>query len=135
MSMLAYVPPPIPAELPEWILALKPPDADLAAAEPMENAVFLGLDAELESLLQSNPEDVEWLAEVADQPTPIMSRDQAASILEGQAKPAPLPRPVRRKRYRKMRQEELLVLDAMLMLMILAVLALLFILKLLLQSP
>jgi len=45
----------VPAELPDWILALKPPDADLAG--PTESAVFIGLDTQLELPMQTNPGD------------------------------------------------------------------------------
>jgi hypothetical protein len=131
MSTRPYLPPPVPAELPDWILALKPLEADQPAGGPAESVVFIGLDEELEALLKTNPEDIEWLAQVAEQPLPPMSPDEAASILEGHAKPVSLPMP--HKRRRKMRQAELLVLDALLALMIIAILALVFMLKYVLQ--
>ena len=55
MSSQLLAAPLVPAELPDWILALKPPDADMA--EPTESAVFTGLDTELELPMQTNPGD------------------------------------------------------------------------------
>jgi hypothetical protein len=107
-----------PAELPDWILALKPSDADVA--EPAENIVFSSLDAKLESLAQVNPDDVTWLAEVAEERPVLMSEFEAAAILEGKAKPARLR--ARRRRPSRWRRNELIILDAILFLMVLAVL-------------
>jgi hypothetical protein len=126
MSAQVFTEPPVPADLPDWLLALKPPEADLAQPPAEESVVFFGLDAELEALGRSNPQDIEWLAEIAAQPTPLISHAQAESILDGAAKPDTLMRPhrKRRKRIGRLRQEETILLDAMLALMILAVLAL-----------
>jgi len=121
-----------PAELPDWILALKPADADIA--EPAESAVFSGLDAELESLMQTQPDEVSWLADSAEQMTHLLSRDQADAILEGKAKPAPLPRP-HRKRPSKLRRSEVVILDMLLILMILALLGALIIVRYVLSLP
>jgi len=132
MSTPPFISPPAPAELPDWILALKPPDADTAPTQTEENAVFIGLDAELEMLAQTAPDDIEWLAEIVDQPPPLMSSVQAASILEGEIKPARAMR-LRRRKRRKMRPADLIVLDLMLALMIVASLGLLFVLKFVLQ--
>ena len=132
MSSPTLVSPLVPAELPDWILALKPPDADVA--EPTESAVFLGLDAELELLMQANPGDVSWLADTAEQTTRLLSRDQADAILEGKAKFAPLPRP-RRKRPGRLRRNEVAVLDIMLILMILTLLGALIVLRYILSLP
>jgi len=132
MSTPPFISTPVPAELPDWILALKPPDADTAPTQTEENAVFIGLDAELEMLAQTAPDDIEWLAEIVDQPPPLMSSVQAASILEGEIKPARAMR-LRRRKRRKMRPADLIVLDLMLALMIVASLGLLFVLKFVLQ--
>jgi len=132
MSTPPFISTPVPAELPDWILALKPPDADTAPTQTEENAVFIGLDAELEMLAQTAPDDIEWLAEIVDQPPPLMSSMQAASILEGEIKPARAMR-LRRRKRRKMRPADLIVLDLMLALMIVASLGLLFVLKFVLQ--
>jgi hypothetical protein len=133
MSTSPFVAQPLPAELPDWILALKPPDADAATAPTDDSAVFVGLDAELEVLSQTAPEEIEWLADVADQPPPLVSSAQAASILEGAARPTRAMRSPRHKRRRKMRQMDLLVLDLMLGLMIMAILGLVFALKFVLR--
>ena len=132
MSTPPFISTPVPADLPDWILALKPPDADTAPTQTEENAVFIGLDAELEMLAQTAPDDIEWLAEIVDQPPPLMSSVQAASILEGEIKPARAMR-LRRRKRRKMRPADLIVLDLMLALMIVASLGLLFVLKFVLQ--
>jgi len=132
MSSQTLASPLVPAELPDWILALKPPDADLA--EPTESAVFIGLDAELELLMQTNPGEVSWLADTTEQTTHLLSRDQADAILEGKVKPAPLPRP-RRRRPGKLRQSEVAILDMMLVLMILALLGALIVLRYVLSLP
>ena len=132
MSSPTLVLPPAPAELPDWILALKPPDADVV--EPTESAVFIGLDAELESLMQANPGDVSWLADTAEQTTRLLSRDQADAMLEGKAKLAPLPRP-RRKRPGRLRRNEVAILDIMLILMILTLLGALIALRYILSLP
>ena len=132
MSSQTLVSPLVPAELPDWILALKPPDADVA--EPTESAVFLGLDAELELLMQANPGDVSWLADTAEQTTRLLSRDQADAMLEGKAKLAPLPRP-RRKRPGRLRRNEVAILDIMLVLMILTLLGALIALRYILSLP
>jgi hypothetical protein len=132
MSSPTPVSPLVPAELPDWILALKPPDADVV--EPTESAVFIGLDAELESLMQANPDDVSWLADMAEQPPYVLSRDQADAILEGKAKPAPLPRP-RRRRPGRLRRSEVTILDIMLVLMILTLLGALIVLRYILSLP
>ena len=132
MSSPTLAPPPAPAELPDWILALKPPDADVAA--PTESAVFLGLDAELELLMQTSPGDVSWLADTAEQTTRLLSRDQADAMLEGKAKLAPLPRP-RRKRPGRLRRNEVAILDIMLILMILTLLGALIALRYILSLP
>jgi hypothetical protein len=125
MSTQAFAPP-VPAELPDWILALRPPDADLAAQA--ESAVFVGLDSELEGLLQASPEDLAWLAETAGQTTRLLSVEQASDIIDGKAKL--MPRLKRRKRRsKKMRQNELLALDLMLVMMIAALLILALILR------
>ncbi len=125
MSTQAFAPP-VPGDLPDWILALKPPDADLAA--PSEGAVFVGLDSELEGLLQANPEDLAWLAETAQQTTKLLSVEQASAIMDGKIKPMPsLKR--RKRRSRKMRPSELLVLDLMLVMMIAALLILTLLLR------
>jgi hypothetical protein len=118
--------PPVPVELPDWILALKPADADMA--EPAESAVFSGLDAELEMLMQTKPDEVSWLADSTEQITHLLSRDQADAILEGKAKPVLLHRP-RRRRPGKLRRSEVAILDMLLILMILALLAALIILR------
>jgi hypothetical protein len=124
--------PPVQAELPDWILALKPHDADLA--QPAESTIFVGLDAELEGLVQASPEDLAWLTETAEQTTQLLSHDQADLILEGKAKP--VQRPKRRKRRsKKLRQSELLVLDLMLVMMMAALLIMVFILRFLLPMP
>jgi hypothetical protein len=132
MSSPTFVSPPVPAELPDWILALKPPDADVA--EPTESAVFIGLDAELELLMQANPGNVSWLADMAEQPPYLLSRDQADAILEGKAKLAPLPRP-RHKRPGRLRRSEVAVLDIMLVLMILTLLGTWIVLRYILSLP
>jgi hypothetical protein len=132
MSSQPLASPLVPAELPDWILALKPPDADMA--EPTESAVFIGLDAELESLMQSNPDEVSWLADVTEQTTHLLSRDQADAILEGKATPTPLPRP-RRKRPGRLRRSEVTVLDIMLVLMILTLLGAWIVLRYILSLP
>jgi hypothetical protein len=44
MSTLPSVAQPLPADLPDWILALKPPDADMATVQTDDCAVFVGLD-------------------------------------------------------------------------------------------
>ncbi len=132
MSSPTPVSPLVPAELPDWILALKPPDADVV--EPTESAVFIGLDAELESLMQANPGDVSWLADMAEQPPHLLSRDQADAILEGKAKPAPLPRS-RRRRPGRLRRSEVTILDIMLILMILTLLGALIVLRYILSLP
>jgi hypothetical protein len=132
MSSPTLVSPPVPAELPDWILALKPPDADMA--ESTESAVFLGLDAELELLMQANPGNVSWLADMAEQPPHLLSRDQADAILEGKAKLAPLPRP-RHKRPGRLRRSEVAVLDIMLVLMILTLLGTWIVLRYILSLP
>lgn len=132
MSSPTLASPLVPAELPDWILALKPPDADVA--EPTESAVFLGLDAELELLMQANPGDVSWLADTAEQTTRLLSRDQADAMLEGKAKLAPLPRP-RRKRPGRLRRNEVAILDIMLILMILTLLGALIALRYILSLP
>jgi len=132
MSSQPLASPLVPAELPHWILALKPPDADMA--EPTESAVFIGLDAELESLMQSNPDEVSWLADVTEQTTHLLSRDQADAILEGKVKSAPLPRP-RRRRPGKLRRSEVAILDIMLILMILTLLGALIIVRYVLSQP
>jgi hypothetical protein len=129
MSTPSFISPPAPAELPDWILALKPPDADVAPVQTEESAVFIGLDAELDLLARTAPDDIAWLAEIVDQPPPLISSTQAASILEGEVRPTPAMRPPRRKRRRKMRATDLFVLDLMLCLMILAILGLAFVLK------
>ena len=129
MSTQAFAPP-VPGDLPDWILALKPPNADLAA--PAESAVFVGLDSELEGLLQASPEDLAWLAETAQQTTKLLSVEQASAIMDGKIKPMPsLKR--RKRRSKKMRQSELLVLDLMLVMMIATLLILAFILRYLLM--
>ncbi len=132
MSSQTLGSPLVPAELPDWILALKPPDADVTA--PTESAVFLGLDAELELLMQANPGDVSWLADTAEQTTHLLSRDQADAMLEGKAKLAPLPRP-RRKRPGRLRRNEVAILDIMLILMILTLLGALIALRYILSLP
>lgn len=132
MSSQTLVSPLVPAELPDWILALKPPDADVA--EPTESAVFLGLDAELELLMQTRPDEVSWLADTAKQTTHLLSRDQADAILEGKAKLAPLPRP-RRRRPGRLRRSEVAILDIMLILMILTLLGALIALRYILSLP
>jgi hypothetical protein len=125
MSTQAFAPP-VPADLPDWILALKPPEADLAA--PVESAVFVGLDLELEGLLQASPEDLTWLAETAQQTTKLLSVEQASAIVDGKVKPMPhLKR--RKRRSKKMRPSELLVLDLMLVMMIATLLILALILR------
>lgn len=124
--------PPVQAELPDWILALKPPDADLAA--PAESAVFVGLDSELEGLVQASPEDLAWLAETAEQTTKLLSIEQASAILDGKSEP--MPRLKRRRRHsKKMRRSELLALDLMLVMMIAALLILALILRSLMLMP
>jgi hypothetical protein len=95
-----FVSPPVPAELPDWILALKPPDADVTA--PTEGAAFSSLDAELDALSRADPDELARLAETAEQTAQLMPRDQAGAILEGTVKLAP-PR-ARRRRARKMRR-------------------------------
>ena len=132
MSSQTLVSPLVPAKLPDWILALKPPDADVA--EPTESAVFLGLDAELELLMQTRPDEVSWLADTAKQTTHLLSRDQADAILEGKAKLAPLPRP-RRRRPGRLRRSEVAILDIMLILMILTLLGALIALRYILSLP
>jgi hypothetical protein len=132
MSSPTLVSPLVPAELPDWILALKPPDADVA--EPTESAVFIGLDAELELLMQANPGNVAWLADMAEQPPHLLSRDQADAILEGKAKLAPLPRP-RHKRPGRLRRSEVAALDVMLVLMILTLLGAWIVLRYILSLP
>jgi hypothetical protein len=132
MSAPTFVSPLVPAELPDWILALKPPDADVA--ESTESAVFIGLDAELELLMQANPGNVSWLADMAEQPSHLLSRDQADAILEGKAKLAPLPRP-RHKRPGRLRRSEVAVLDIMLVLMILTLLGTWIVLRYILSLP
>jgi len=122
----------VPAELPNWILALKPPDADMA--EPAESAVFSGLDTELESLMQTKPGEVSWLADSAEQVTHLLSRDQADAILEGKEKPTPLLRPHRR-RSSKLRRSEAVILDILLILMILTLLGALIIVRYVLSQP
>ena len=125
MSTQAFAPP-VPGDLPDWILALKPPNADLAA--PAESAVFVGLDSELEGLLQASPEDLAWLAETAQQTTKLLSVEQASAIMDGKIKPMPsLKR--RKRRSKKMRPSELLVLDLMLVMMIATLLILALILR------
>ena len=131
MSSQPLASPLVPAELPDWILALKPPDADLA--EPTESAVFIGLDAELELLMQTNPGEVSWLADTTEQTTHLLSRDQADAILEGKVKPAPLPRPLRRPG--RLRRSEVAVLDIMLILMILTLLGAWIVLRYILSLP
>jgi hypothetical protein len=124
--------PPVPAELPDWILALKPPGADLAVAT--DSMAFVGLDSELEELVQASPEDLAWLTETALQTTKLLSVEQASAILEGKAKPPPSP--VRRKRRsKKMRQGDLLTLDLMLVMMIAALLIMVLILRFLMPMP
>jgi hypothetical protein len=130
MSTQAFAPP-IQAELPDWILALKPPEADLAA--PMESAVFVGLDSELEELVQASPEDLAWLAETAEQTTKLLSVEQAGAILDGKAKPMPALKR-RKRRARKMRPSQLLALDLMLVMMIAALLLLALILRFLIAA-
>jgi hypothetical protein len=132
MSSQPLASPLVPAELPDWILALKPPDADVA--ESTESAVFISLDAELELLMQANPGDVSWLADMAEQPPHLLSRDQADAILEGKAKLAPLPRP-RHKRPGRLRRSEVAVLDIMLVLMILTLLGTWIVLRYILSLP
>jgi len=132
MSAPTFVSPLVPAELPDWILALKPPDADVA--ESTESAVFIGLDAELELLMQANPGDVSWLADMAEQPPHLLSRDQADAILEGKAKLAPLLHP-RHKRPGRLRRSEVAVLDIMLVLMILTLLGTWIVLRYILSLP
>jgi hypothetical protein len=117
---------PVPVELPDWILALKPADADIA--ELAESAVFSGLDAELELLMQTKPDEVSWLADSTEQITHLLSRDQADAILEGKVKPVPLLRP-RRRRPGKLRRSEVAILDMLLILMILTLLVALIILR------
>jgi len=109
--------PPVRAELPDWILALKPPEADTAE---LESAVFTGLDSELAELMRVNPDELAWLADVAEQAVQRISSDEAAAILEGTRKPTRIR--VRRRRYRRQRTA-LILLNVILFLMVLAVLA------------
>jgi hypothetical protein len=121
MSAAPFISAPVQAELPDWILALKPSDEELAAAESAEGAAFVGLDAELEALAQTNPDDIAWLAQVADQPLPPVSSLEADSILEGHL-PATLtlpPRPAPRRRASRLRQNERLIIILMLFMVIL----------------
>ena len=136
MSTQALVPPPAEAELPDWILALKPSTPDADQGSPTESAVFVGLDTELEKLLHTNPEDITWLVETANQPPPPMSQVQAELILEGQLKPAPLvrPRPKRRRR-RGLNQSERLALDLMILMMIAALIMMWVVLRYAMQLP
>jgi len=122
----------VPAELPDWILALKPVDADVAG--PAESDVFAGLDTELQLLMQTNPGEVSWLADSTEQMTHLLSRDQADAILEGKAKPVPLLRP-RRQRPGKLRRSEVAILDIVLILMILTLLGALIALRYVLSLP
>jgi hypothetical protein len=135
MSIQAFIPPPVEAELPDWILALKPAMLDADVESPTDSAVFSGLDSELEELLHANPEDITWLAETADQPPLPMSRVQAELILDGQVKPVPIVRPRPRRRRRGLNQSERLALDLMMLMMIAALVMMWIVLHYAMQRP
>ena len=135
MSSKAFLSPPVRAELPDWVLALKRPGVDEAILAPTETAVFSELDAELEALSHTDPEELAWLAEDAERTYHLMSRNEAAAILDGEIKPEITPRPKRRRRPNRIRQSELVVLDVMLILMILIILIGLFVLFYVLRVP
>jgi hypothetical protein len=135
MSAQALVPPLAEAELPDWILALKPATLDADDGSPADSAVFVGLDTELEELLHAHPEDITWLAETANQPPPPVSRVQAELILEGQLKPAPIVRPRPKRRRRGLNQSERLALDLMMLMMIAALIMMWVVLRYAMQLP
>lgn len=78
MSTPPFTGEPVPADLPDWILALKPQAPD--GTPPPAESVFLGLDAELASLSQQNPDDLAWLADTAEQTMSLLEKGQAAQI-------------------------------------------------------
>ncbi len=126
---------PVQAEIPDWVLALKPPEADTAATEAQfpSGDVFIGLDTELQELAQDNPEELAWLAEIAEQTAEPLSQEEAAASLEGTHKPAPPPR--RRRRKSGLRKSQLVVLGIMMVFMILALLGVFLALRYLVPFP